>query len=221
MITIAIVDDQQLFRESLVNLLNTVNEFHCVLQCSNGSELLATLQQNKGIQPSIVLLDLEMPVMNGVETNKILQDQYPDIKVVILSVHANERLIASLIRDGADGYLTKNCDKEELVNAIQMLYHHGYYVNKMTLQAIQQNAGSKTNTLQNTNNIPVSLSKRETEILQLICMEYSNAEIAAKLFLSARTVEGHRNNLLNKTGCKNSAGLVLFAIRHHIYTMPF
>lgn len=221
MISIAIIDDQQLFRESLNNLLSTVPDFHCILQCGNGAEFLSALEQNPALQPSVALLDLEMPVMNGVELNKILQEHYPDIKVVILSVHANERLIASLIRDGADGYLTKNCDKEELVGAIKMLHNNGYYINKMTLQAMQQNAGNKIATVQNVNNIPVNLSKRETEILQLICMEYSNTEIAEKLFLSARTVEGHRNNMLNKVGCKNSAGLVLFAVRHQIYSMPF
>lgn len=221
MISIAIVDDQQLFRESLVNLLSTEPDIHCLLQCGNGADFLTELSHNPGLQPSVLLLDLEMPVMNGVELNKILQEQYPDIKVVILSVHANQRLISSLIKDGADGYLTKNCDKEELVNAIRMLHHNGYYINKMTLQAMQQNNTGRISNPLNINNIPVSLSKRETEILQLICMEYSNAEIAAKLFLSARTVEGHRNNLLSKVGCKNSAGLVLFAIRHHIFSVPF
>ena len=159
--------------------------------------------------------------MNGIELNAQLQKQYPDLRVVILSTHANDRLIASLIKDGAHGYLTKNCDKQELTDALNMVHNAGYYINKATLMAIQHAPSNQAAGLKNLAGIPIELSQREIEVLELICKEYSTAEIAEKLFISPRTVEGHRVNMLQKTNCKNVAGLVLFAIRHSIYTIPF
>ncbi len=215
MIRVALIDDQQLFRESLSNLLNSISNVFTVQSFAGAEEFLDFLQDCRQL-PEIVLLDLEMPGMNGIDLNNQLQKKYPQIKVIILSVHANEKLIASMIRSGADGYLTKNCDKEELIKAVQNVHEQGYYINKKTMQAIQQNSFLKKNTLENVNGLPIELSKRETEILQLICKEHSNTEIAAHLFLSVRTVEGHRNSILQKTGCRNTAGLVLFAVRHQL-----
>ena len=215
MIRVALIDDQQLFRESLSNLLNSISNVFTVQSFAGAEEFLDFLQDCRQL-PEIVLLDLEMPGMNGIDLNNQLQKKYPQIKVIILSVHANEKLIASMIRSGADGYLTKNCDKEELIKSVQNVHEQGYYINKKTMQAIQQNSFLKKNTLENVNGLPIELSKRETEILQLICKEHSNTEIAAHLFLSVRTVEGHRNSILQKTGCRNTAGLVLFAVRHQL-----
>lgn len=221
MINIAIVDDQQLFRETLVDAVQSDGTVRCGLQCSNGRDLLCLLEDTAAERPEIVLLDLEMPVMDGIELNDILQKKYPGIKVIILSIHANERLIASLIKAGASGYLSKNCEKKELLRAIKMVHEQGFYINAYTMHAIQQHSNDKAGTMYNVNNIPINLSKREVEILRLICKEYSNADIAAELFISARTVEGHRNNIIQKIGCKNSAGMVLFALRYSIFTPPF
>lgn len=221
MINVAIVDDQQLFRESLSDLLHSDPSISCINQCANGADFLAHLQQPATQIPDIVLLDLEMPVMNGIELNEVIQKTHPGLKVIILSMHANGKLIASLIKAGVDGYLTKNCDKAELLQAIKMVHQHGHYINTTTMLALRQNEQSKMNTLHNVNNIPIDLSKREVEILRLICSEYSNIEIADKLFISPRTVEGHRNSIIQKIGCKNSAGLILFALRNSIFVPPF
>jgi DNA-binding NarL/FixJ family response regulator len=220
MVKIAIIDDQGLFRESLANLIRGEAGLSCMMLCDSATQFLLAIQKGGAVLPDILLLDLEMPGMNGIELNGILQKQYPAIKIIILSVHANEKLIASLIREGADGYLTKNCEKKELIGAIHMVNEQGFYINKMTMQAMQQHARQVSGPLHNVNGIPLDLTKREVEILKLICQEYSSGEIAEKLFLSPRTVEGHRNNLVQKIGCKNIAGLV-FAIRHHIYSIGF
>lgn len=171
--------------------------------------------------PDIVLLDLEMPGLSGIEVNKAIKKQFAAIKVIILSIHSNGRLIASLIKDGIDGYLTKNCGYKELLQAIKSVSEFGHYINNITIAALRNYSDAKTNTLYSISKIPIELSKREVEVIVLICKEYTNAEIAEKLFISSRTVEGHRLNLIQKIGCKNSAGIVLFAIRNQIFVPPF
>lgn len=220
MINIALVDDQQLFRESLVDAVQSDDTISCVMQCANGKEFLSILECASEM-PHVVLLDLEMPVMDGIVLNDVLQRKYPDLKVIVLSIHANDRLVASLIKTGVSGYLSKNCDKKELLKAIKMVHEQGFYINADTMRAIQQHSHDKVGIVYNVNNIPINLSKREVEILTLICKEYSNADIAAELFISQRTVEGHRNNIIQKIGCKNIAGMVLFALRYSIFTPPF
>ncbi|MBN8837108.1 MAG: response regulator transcription factor [Sphingobacteriia bacterium] len=215
MIRLAIVDDQQLFRESLSSLINSIPNTY-VVQCFESAKNFQEFLLHEPA-PDIVLLDLQMPEMNGMELNDFLHKKHPEIKVIILSVHDNERLISSLIRSGVDGYLTKNCDKQELLKAIHNVYDQGFYINKYTMQILQQKSLHKVSSYENINGIPFQLTKREIEVLQLICKEYSNSEIAAKLFLSIRTVEGHRNRLLQKIGCRNTAGLVLFAIKYQLH----
>ncbi|MGN7785616.1 response regulator transcription factor [Niabella sp. 22666] len=216
-LNIALVDDQLLFRQGIAALIHSVPDFSLVLQAENGADFLEKMKMEKSL-PDLVLVDMEMPVMNGIELNEQMQKLYPDIKIIILSVHAKERLIAQMIHAGASGYLLKNCDKDELITAIRAVYTNGFYINEHTLKAIQTIAPLK-NTLKGPNGIALELSVREREILLLICKEYSNIEIGQKLFISSRTVEGHRNNLLMKTGCRNTAGLVIFAVKSHIYSI--
>lgn len=218
-IRIGLVDDQNLFRQSLSTLLSSVPEFELVLEAENGMDCLNKLK-SAAIHPHILLMDMEMPEMDGIELNTALQKNYPEIKVIILSVYAKERLIARLIEAGACGYLIKNCGKDELFTAIQSVFKHGFYMNTDVMKAIQNKSISKS-PLKNTGNIQIELTERETEILRFICKEHSNAEIAEKLFISVRTVEGHRTNLLLKTGCKNTAGLALFAVKHRIFELVF
>jgi DNA-binding NarL/FixJ family response regulator len=217
-ITIAIIDDQQLFRQGIASLINNVPEFKLLLEADNGEAFLDVLAKQEQDIPQIALIDMEMPVMDGIALNEKLQKNYPGIKVIILSVHAKERLIAHMVHAGASGYLLKNCDKEELLNALKTVHNSGFYINMHTLRAMQSNT-SKKQKITNIDGISIDISLREREILTLICREYNNAEIAEKLFLSPRTVEGHRNHLLAKTGCKNTAGLVIFAVKSHIYNV--
>ena len=216
-IRIAIVDDQNLFRQTLAMLLAGIPDFELVAESANGSDLLKAISLLEDL-PDILLMDMNMPGIDGLELNQIIRDKYPEIKVIVLSVHAQDTLIAKLIQSGASAYLVKNCDREELILAIKSTFSTGYYMNKQTLIALQEHnrISSKSHHF---STLPVSLTERELEVLKLICDQYASAEIADKLFLSTRTVEGHRNHLLTKTESKNTAGLVLFAIRHQLITL--
>jgi DNA-binding NarL/FixJ family response regulator len=219
-IRIAIVEDQQLFRQSLSALIRTFENHDLVFETDQGTVFLDYLA-GTFLRPHIVLMDMNMPGMNGLELNTILHRDYPGIKVIVLSVHAQERIIAKMIQAGACAYLNKNCDAEELITAIGQVHRTGLYISNQVLAAIQNATNYKTTTIKNVDKVPVELTKREMEILQLLCQECSTTEIAEKLFISIRTVEGHRNNLLLKTGCRNSAGLVLFAVRNRIVEILF
>jgi len=217
-IRIVLADDQELFRHGLAGLVQSVPEFELVAQAENGKVMLEKLEALPEM-PHIALVDMHMPEMNGVELNDALQKKYPSIKVLILSVYDQERFISKMIEGGACGYLTKNCEISELVTAIQTTYRAGFYFNSSTLQAMRKASQYKDTDMRNLNNIPIELTIRETEILQLLCKELTNAEIGEQLFISTRTVEGHRNNLLSKTGCRNTAGLVIFAIKNGFFNI--
>lgn len=219
-IRIALIDDQKLFRQSLATLITSVPDFELLMEAENGNDFLEKLASRQQA-PDIALMDMQMPGMDGIELNAIVHRQFPDIKIIVLSVHANERLIARMIEAGASGYLIKNCDKDELLTAIRTVYKSNFYINSDVLKAIQYNSAHKNKPLKNVNSVSIELSAREKEVLELICREYSTAEIANKLFISIRTVDGHRNNLLAKTGCRNTAGLVVFALRHGLVELSF
>jgi DNA-binding NarL/FixJ family response regulator len=218
-INVALVDDQILFREGIASLIKNEPGFSLTMEADNGLDFLAKLKSMNDL-PDILLMDMEMPGMDGMQLNDELRKKFPSIKVIVLSVHAGERLMARMIHAGASGYLLKNCNKAELLNALRSVFDNGFYITPAVLKAIQSPAANAKGTT-NIQSIPIDLSPRESEVLQFICMEFSNAEIAEKLFISVRTVDGHRNNLLAKTGCHNTAGLVLFAVKHRIFEMIF
>ena len=215
-ILISLADDQQLFRGGLASLIRSVPGFTLLNEAENGKVFLEQLQAGDAL-PDVALIDMHMPEMNGVELNEILQKQYPGIKVLILSVYDQERFIAKMIEAGACGYLSKNCEIEELVTAINTTYKSGFYFNQTTLLAMRKASQYKAGEIKNLNNIAIELTGREKEILVLLCKELTNTEIGEQLFISPRTVEGHRNNLLTKTGCRNTAGLVIFAIKNGLF----
>ncbi len=214
-IRIAVVDDQNIFRQSLAILLNAVPNFELIADAEGGNAFLEVLKHLPQ-PPDVLMLDMNMPDMNGIELNEILQREYPQIKVIVLSVHTQERLISKMIAAGASAYLVKNCDKEELITAVNTVYNTGFYINRQTLIAIQNAPAQRNKPIKDFDSLPFELTNREKEVLKLICNEYGSSEIAEKLFLSVRTVEGHRNNLLLKTQSRNTAGLVLFAIKHQL-----
>jgi DNA-binding NarL/FixJ family response regulator len=216
-IRVAIVDDHELFRQGIALLIHNIPEFELLFEANDGSDCLEKLEGGEQL-PHVALVDMEMPVMDGLALNEQLHALYPQIKVIVLSIHAKERLIATMIRAGVSGYLIKNCDKNELITAIKMVHTSGFYINAQVLKAIQVSS-TQPNATKNTNGILIEITQREQEVLKLICQEYNNTEIAEKLFISPRTVEGHRNNLLTKTGCRNTAGLVLFSVKHHLYNV--
>jgi DNA-binding NarL/FixJ family response regulator len=219
-ITISLVDDQQLFRSGLAALIKSIPEFSLLAEAENGRDFITQLE-NGTPAPDIALIDMHMPEMNGVELNEVLQKKYPAIKVIVLSVYDQERFIGKMVEAGVCGYLTKNCEIEELKLAIHSTHKNGFYFNQTTVVAMRKAAQYKSADIKNINNIAIELTEREKEILTLLCKEFTNNEIAEQLFISARTVEGHRNHLLQKTGCKNTAGLVIFAIKNGLYSIDF
>ncbi|HTN18384.1 MAG TPA: response regulator transcription factor [Chitinophagaceae bacterium] len=210
-IKIAIVDDQRLFRDGLAALLKSVPEFALTAVWENGRDCIDQLP-GLPITPQVLLVDMNMPEMNGVELTTILQKKYPAIRIIILTVYEQERFIFKMIEAGASAYLLKNSETEEVIHAIRTVYRSGYYFNETVVQVMKNGSRKPLPALRNSNNIPIELTGREKEVLLLICKELTNTEIASHLYISTRTVDGHRNNLLAKTGARNTAGLVLFAV---------
>lgn len=209
--SIAVVDDHALFREGLVSLLKEYKEFDIVLQASNGKELLDGLKKNK---PQIVVLDIQMPVMDGIETTIQLRKKYPNIKIIILTMHNEEGLIFDLMGKGANGFLPKDKSVEFLVDAIYAVLEKGYYYNEDITKAVL--TGVRNNSTIKKSFYQAPLTEREIEIVKLICKQYTSREIGEILNLSSRTVEAHKNNILRKTKSINTAGIVLYAIEYHL-----
>ncbi len=212
-IKVAIADDQTLFRKGIAALINSFEEMEVVFEAENGRELL-DLCSNERVKPDVIILDLSMPVLNGLETLKILKEDYPAIRVVILTIHEAENFVLSTIQAGANGYLAKNAEPEEVELAIREVYKNDFHFTMAMLELMRTGLVKKTQNvvLENEN----KLTRRETEVLLLICKQFSSSEIAEKMFLSNRTIEGYRNNLLLKTGSRNTAGLVVYALKHKI-----
>jgi DNA-binding NarL/FixJ family response regulator len=215
MINIAIAEDQVLFRKGIISLLNAVTDLRVVLECVNGEDLL---QQLGTCQETIdvALIDINMPVLNGLETMKIMREKHPATRNIILTIHEEEKYIQAMVEAGANAYLAKNADFSEVEKAIRAVVANDYYFNEQTIQAMHHFMhGKKQKVVLG----EMDITRREREVLELICQENTSLEISRKLFISESTVNGHRNNLLLKIGCKNTAGLVLFAIRHNIYRL--
>jgi len=219
-IKISLADDQQLFRSGLAALIKSVPGFILLNEAANGKVFIQQLKSGDQL-PDVALIDMHMPEMNGVELNEILQQQYPSVKVLVLSVYDQERFIAKMIEAGACGYLSKNCEIEELIAAVNSAYKNGFYFNLLALKAMRKASQYKAADLKNISNISIDLTTREKEVLVLLCKEFTTAEIGEQLFISPRTVEGHRNNLLIKTGCRNTAGLVIFAVKNGLFNIDF
>jgi DNA-binding NarL/FixJ family response regulator len=211
-IKIAIAEDQRLFRACLIPILNDFEHLRVVLEASNGRELLQQMETAAEI-PDVIIMDLSMPEMDGLETTQQVKTRFPSAKIIILSVHSEERHIVKMVGMGINGYLVKNSELEEVRLAIESVHSKGFYFNDAILKAIQ--TGMRRQKQKNFV-IETSLTGREKEILQLICQELTTQEIAERLFISVRTVDGHRNNLLEKTGSRNTAGLVLYAIKNSL-----
>jgi DNA-binding NarL/FixJ family response regulator len=211
-ITIGIVDDQLLFQQALGNLLEQSERFTILFRAGNGEDCLRALTECESL-PSLILIDLEMPGMNGLLLQDTLHQRYPSIKTIVLSVHSSARLMSRMIQSGASGFLSKNCDQQELLTTLQQVHETGFYITETVVKALQTSFQHKY-PLRDLTTISIELTRREKEVLRLICSEKSTPEIAAALYVSERTVEGHRQNLLAKTGCRNVAGLVVFAIKN-------
>jgi DNA-binding NarL/FixJ family response regulator len=210
-INIGIADDHLLLRQGLVSLLKEYSDLKVIVDVNNGRELMEALKSNK---PDIILLDIEMPVMNGREALEKITLKYPHIKVIIMSMHFNDAYIIEFIKNGACAFLPKNCDVDKILDAILSVYELGYYYDHRVSLAM-------ANLLKNSPfdiadlTIDTEFTKRELDILKLICQKKTNTQIATALNLSTRTVEGHRYRISKKTNTNSTLELIEYALEHN------
>ena len=215
MIHVAIADDQMLFRKGMIALVDGFTDMRITLEADNGQVLLNQLA-TANPQPDVVLLDLSMPELNGVETAKRIHQHHPTLKIIILSVYGEDRFVTHLMDLGVNAYLFKNAEPVEVERAIRDVVEKEFYFNETFLTAMKNRLLVRKPRRLLTEALPTTLTTRETEVLDLICKQYTAPEIANKLHLSIRTVDGHRANLLEKTGARNTAGLVIFALKNDL-----
>lgn len=213
-ISVFIVDDHQLVREGFKAILADLSDTIDITgEAINGRDLLRQLSNGLPL-PDIVLMDINMPEMNGIKTTETLSKDYPCIQVIALSMMKQSVHIKQMLKMGARGYILKDCNKQELLRAIQTIYQGDTYFSfEVTEQVMQYLTKQPDSNHEN-------LTNRELEVLALIAKDYSNREIADALFISPRTVDAHKQNILRKTGVKSMAGLVVFAIRHNLVDFP-
>jgi len=211
-IKIAIADDYKIFREGLKVGLSADENFEVLFEADNGEELLKELEKTI---PDVILMDLKMPLMDGMEATKEVRKKYPSIKVLVVSMYDDDKFIIHLMETGANGYLLKNTEPDEIRRSIYSVYENGYYFNDLVNKALLKKLVLKNN-LKPSFNQNVELTERELQVLKLICEEKTANEIGKEIFLSPRSVEGIRQRLIEKVGVRNTAGLVMFAIKNSI-----
>lgn len=210
MINIAIVDDHKLIVSGLRSLIDSFSSFNILFDAKNGKELTEKL--NAKIRPQIVLLDLNMPLMNGFETTEWLVTNYPDISVIVLSMFESEESVLRLVKLGIKGYLLKDADSEDFKNALTTVAGGNfYYPHFVTEYLVKQFNTSKANSGKS-----IHLNEREIEFLRLTGTELTYKEIAERLCVSARTVDGYRDHLFEKLKVRSRVGLVLYAIKNNL-----
>jgi DNA-binding NarL/FixJ family response regulator len=206
--TVVIVEDHTLLSQAISGIVNQFKSFEVLYLCKNGDELVKKLHLNH-VVPDIVLMDVNMPIMNGIETTKWLATNYPFVNVLALTVEEDENVILNMIRSGAKGYLLKDVDKETLEMALLRIMEEGsYHSNTVTNALINSLKGSYNQ---------VVLKEREIDFLKYICTEKTYKEIADEMNLSPKTIDGYRDSLFVKLNVKNRIGLVLYAIKQKIF----
>lgn len=202
---VLLADDHRLFREGLRGLLSVQSGIDVVGVAADGAELVALTE---GVEYDVALIDIEMPVMNGLEAAEKILTAHPEARLVALTMHNDEAYYYRMVELGVKGFLLKNSDIDEVVCAVREVCAGGSYFSQELLDSLVSNL--KESQVE----VEPLLSEREMEVLPLICQGLSNQEIADKLFISKRTVDNHRANILEKSGCKNTAGMVVWAIKN-------
>ncbi len=215
MIKVALVDDEALFRKGLRMLISDMPDIEVVFESSNGIELLETLENGNVERPDIVLLDMNMPKMDGLDTFNAMRQKYSEVHVVILSSHFKKAFVLYMLELGVCSFVSKDTDITIFEKVIREVYENGFFYSDQILEIINQSFTKKIEKSSKTYK-GIDLTNREYQVLKLICLQYTTKEIAQKLFISPRTVEGHRNRLFDKIDCRNIAGLVSYAIQHSI-----
>ncbi len=203
-----LVDDHTLFRNGLKTLLEESKHIKVVSEAVNGKDFLTKIRSQK---PDVVLLDIAMPVMDGVEAASQALSLYPDLKIITLSMYGDENYYNRMVEAGAKGFILKDSEIDEVEKAIITVNAGRTYFSQELLQSLLEGLKKEDSVEKN------ALSEREVDVLQHVCRGKSNIEIADEMCLSKRTVEKHRANIMEKTHCKNTASLVIFAVKNHLY----
>lgn len=211
-IKVGIADDHKIFRKGVILSLRQYTNISFIFEAENGEELLSLLQQE---QPDVVLMDLRMPTKDGIETTKEVSRRFPEVKVLILTMFEDERFVSHLMENGANGYLLKNADPSEIKKAIMEVMFKGYYLNNFVNRVLLKKTSNRSKTIPSLNS-EIVLTDKEKQVIQLLCMEYTAAEIAQKMEISPRTVESIKDRLMERFGLKNTAGLVFYAVKNNL-----
>lgn len=217
-INIVLADDELLFLQGLKAILGNKEHINILFDAKDGNDLIQQLRTTNQL-PNIVITDLKMPNLNGVEVTKIIHKEFPKVKVIALTSYFSKPFILNMISIGAVAYLAKNSTPDLMIKTIEEVYNKGFYYDEQVMQYVHESITNpkdkKTKSSFDTN----YFTKREIEVLELICKQYTTNAIGEKLFISPRTVEGHRNNLLLKTEAKNVAGLVIYALKNKLVSL--
>ncbi len=214
MIKIILVDDHVLLRTGLASLINSFGEFNVIGQADNGKEFLQLIAD--GLMPDIILLDISMPIMDGFETAKWIKINFPQIKILVLSMLDNELPVIRMIKLGAKGYLLKDSEPAELKAALLSIVHKGYFANELVTSKLINTFENYDAEENHFNNTIAQLNEKETAILKLFATDLTTKEIALEMETSARTIEHYRDMLCGKFKVRGRIGLVVFAVKHQI-----
>lgn len=211
-IKVAIADDHLIFRKGVILSLKAYTNIQFIFEAENGQELIDGIEKE---QPDIVLLDLRMPVKDGIETTKYLTKNYPNIRILILTMFEDERFVGHLMESGANGYLLKSTEPGEIKQALHDVMKNGFYLNNFVNRVLIKKNYAKQKFNPNLKS-EIVISDKEKEVLSLVCMEFTAQEIAQKMDISPRTVEAIKDRLMERFGVKNSVGLVFFAMKNSL-----
>ncbi len=210
-VNILLVDDHDIVRDGIQMLLEDEVGFNITAEAENGKEAVEACKEH---DIDLIIMDINMPEMNGIEATKKILEEFDELKILALTMMDEDQHIRQMIKAGASGYILKSSDKLELVDAITTILDGKHYFSDDATHSVMMDLVKGTTEKQNSD--PGNLTEREKEVLELIVKENTNQEIADQLYISARTVDAHRRNLLQKTGAKNTAGLVTYAIKHNL-----
>ena len=212
LIKVAIADDHKIFRKGVVLSMRPYTNIKFVMEAENGEDLLAKIPES---QPDVILCDLKMPIMDGIDTTKQISKTFPHIRVIILTMYEDERFVGHLMDCGAAGYLLKSTEPAEIKRAVMDVIRTGFYLNPFVNKVLIKKNYSKQKFNPNLSS-EIVISEREKEVLTLVCMEFTATEIAQKMNISARTVEAIKDRLMERFGVKNSVGLVFYAMKNQL-----
>ena len=211
-IRVAIADDHKIFRKGVILSLRHYSNIKFVLEAENGQQLLDGIDEAK---PDVILMDLRMPVKDGIETTKYISTHFPHIFILVLTMHEEEKFVIHLMENGANGYLLKSTDPAEIKKAITDVIEKGYYLSNFVNRILLKKSQTKNKSVPLLTK-EIGVSEREKGVLELICLEFTSQEIGEKMGISARTVESIKERLMERFELKNTAGLVFFAVKNNL-----